>query len=81
MSFSNKKINEIYKSLKAGFTYSDGFRGIYFDGVYFRWNNYGSSAVKATKQDLKWLLENIFDDTTENTFESKYKKGNGFVYA
>lgn len=29
------------------------------------WTNYGSSANKATKKELKWILKNIFDCTAK----------------
>lgn len=32
------------------------------NGKYFRWHHYGSSAIKTTKKDFKWLLQTIFND-------------------
>lgn len=32
------------------------------NGKYFRWHHYGSSAIKTTKKELKWLLQTIFND-------------------
>lgn len=39
---------------------------------YIRWRNYGSSANKNTKKDLKWILTEIFKITPEE-FLAKYK--------
>jgi len=32
---------------------------------YFQWRYFGSSANKATKKDLSWILENIFNMTAK----------------
>ena len=49
-------------------------------GEYIRWRNYGSSANKNTKKDLKWILTEIFKMTPEEfikkyTTYTKYKMG------
>lgn len=36
-------------------------------GNYFNWRHYGSSVVKTTKKDFKWLLQTIFDDCSQFT--------------
>ena len=38
---------------------------------YFQWRYFGSSANKATKKDLSWILENIFNMTAKQ-FVSYY---------
>lgn len=81
MKYTREKINEIYNNLKAGYSYSNGFSGMYYYNGYIHWNNFGSSAIKDSKKELKWLLEVIFDDVTPDDFEKKYKKGHDFVYA
>ena len=81
MSYTDEKVNEIYNNLKAGYSYSNGFSGMYYYNGLIYWNNYGSSATRGTKEGLKWLLEVIFDDVSPNDFEKKYKKGHNFVYA
>ncbi len=49
----------------------------------FCWQHYGSSANNATKQELKWIIENIFKCTpceflekymTRKEFEIKYSR-------
>ena len=65
---TEEKINEIYNNLLDGFCYSSkgNFKG--FDlytknGInYIIYNNYGSSAVRRNKANLKWIIEVIFDD-------------------
>lgn len=37
----------------------------------FCWRHYGESANKATKKELLWIIENIFDTTPEK-FENQY---------
>lgn len=46
---------------------------LYKDSVkpLFHWRHYGSSANKATKKDLLWVITQIFDLTPEQ-FEQKY---------
>ena len=43
----------------------------------FCWNCYGSSANHATKKDLLWIIETIFNETPE-TFEQKYMTRTAF---
>lgn len=56
------------------------FKGFYIgvsDKPYIRYNNYGSSAVRVSHDDLKWLIDTIFDglDSLE------LKDNNYHVYA
>lgn len=51
---SNKKI-----ITNENFYYANTIKA---DNNYLYWQNYGSSAVKRTKKDFKWLLQNIFDN-------------------
>lgn len=44
----------------------------------FCWTNYGSSANKATKKDLLWIISCIFDMTPEQ-FEQKYITRTAFI--
>ena len=37
---------------------------------YIGYTHYGSSAVKNNKQDLQWVIENIFDTTPEKFLET-----------
>ena len=72
-------IDIIYKNLMNGMTYGYVIKNVrfpYFHNAlykgrsiatkkFFIWNNYGSSANKATKKDLKWIIEVIFKMTPE----------------
>ena len=57
------------------FTYRDGTKGIHVvlraDKRYIYWNNYGSSANKATAKDMKFVIETIFHTDVAN-FIRKY---------
>lgn len=60
---------------KAMFTtvlYKDYFKPI------FKWSCYGSSANKATKKDLNWLIRNIFK-CTPCEFLNKYMTRKDFI--
>lgn len=77
-------LNEIYKNLKAGMVYGYMVRNVkwpYFhEALYqgtinknlFCWHHYGSSANKATKDDLDWIIRVIFKTTPEE-FVDKYE--------
>ena len=54
---------------------------LYFDGTYICWRHYGSSANKASLQNLKWIMTNIFNMTPEqflyeHTTYSEWKRIN-----
>lgn len=71
--------NSLMKGTKYGkFSYWDYYNNkpllypgfdmvIYKDPVHnlFHWSHYGSSANKATKKDLKWIITTIFKTTPE----------------
>lgn len=69
----NEKVNMIYNWLITG---NDVFPIGQIQGTYpsmlwkkignnFGYRHYGESASKLTKKDLRWVLENIFDDTED----------------
>ena len=68
---NTEALNIIYKHLKLGRRFGKWIHNVeypYFnvnlsmspDEKYWRWQNYGSSADKATKKELKWIIETIF---------------------
>ena len=76
-----KAIDVIYNNLMNGgyygymvtpVRYPYFYRSLQYDGKYFLWHVAGSSAVKATKDDLAWLIENIFKITPEK-FIDRYQ--------
>ena len=78
-----KTIDDIYNNLMEGKHYGYVVKNVrfpYFHTVlfkhwckpYFFWNHAGSSANKANKEELAWLIENIFRMTTEE-FINKYE--------
>ena len=78
----NKELEEIYKNLKNGLIYADYLSNVRFPCFWyvlrydrsknlFFWRNYGNSAIRATKKELAWIIENIFH-TTPETFKKKY---------
>ena len=81
------KLDEIYNNLLKGRVYGyqvDNVRYPYFsvtlsyDSIHnlFRWRHYGSSANKATKEELTWIIEKIFDMFPEQfakTYTSCYE--------
>lgn len=80
-------LDEIYNNLLKGRVYGcqiDNVRYPYFsvvlsyDSIHnlFHWHHYGSSANKATKEELAWIIEKIFDMTPERfaqTYTSRYE--------
>ena len=77
-----KAIDKIYSNLKNGMIYASYMDNVRFPGYWyvlsydriknlFHYRNYGSSAIKATKKDLVWLLDTIFEMEPE-TFIEKY---------
>lgn len=78
----NKELEEIYKNLKNGLIYADYLSNVRFPCFWyvlrydriknlFCWRNAGSSANKATKKELAWIIETIFQTTPEE-FKKKY---------
>lgn len=60
-----QKTNMVYNWLMAGYAVRQVGKlhtSIVKDGKFFRWSNYGSSAVDADKKSLQWLIQEIFDD-------------------
>ena len=72
--YTNTELSRILADIKAGHPYV-GVRGNRMIGGDIRlhsqqrsliaYRHYGSSAIKANKEHLRWLLENIFDDADE----------------
>lgn len=63
-----EKLELVYNWLEAGYSVSLIGRthtNIKKSGNSYCWNNYGSSAIKANKKWLKWLLTEIFDPIDE----------------
>lgn len=78
--FTNAEISEIRINLNNGIVYcgirngaGTGHITVSPDHKWIRWNHYGSSAEKNTDRDLKWMLENIFDDC-ETVVPAEYSK-------
>lgn len=80
----NKIINEIYNNLQQDKVYGQVITNVrfpYFNKVLYKtiynnigWRCCGSSANKNTKEDLKWIIETIFQCTPEEfvqTYECK----------
>ena len=78
-----KAIDIIYKNLMEGKYYGYVVKNVrfpYFHSVlnkhpfksFFCWSNYGSSANKANKKELAWIIETIFKMTPEE-FINKYE--------
>ena len=73
--FTNQEITEIRKNISEGTIYVPVYKnGKAFGGAIFHssypskfisWRYYGQSAIKDTDEQLRWLLENIFDDADE----------------
>ena len=85
-------LEKIYEMLQNGESFGEilphRLGGVFFwdvlclspTGEYIRWRNYGSSANKNTKKDLRWILTEIFKMTPEEFMEkyttyAEYKKG------
>ena len=65
--FTDQEIAQIRAELNNGTQYCgiENGRGIgliYADEDYIYWRHAGGSANKNTDEELRWLLENIFDD-------------------
>lgn len=69
--FTNNEISEIRKNLNNGVVYVGVANGrmtggkIYhsaYPSKFIAWEHYGQSAIKNTNEQLRWLLETIFDD-------------------
>ena len=75
--FTNNEIAEIRKNINNGTIYvpvqknGKAFGGAIFHSPYpskfITWRYYGQSAIKDTDKQLRWLLENIFDDCEDIT--------------
>lgn len=75
-------IDRIFENLQQGYHYGYFMTNARFpmfstvmclspDGKYIRWQHFGSSANSATKNDLQWIIETIFNLSPE-TFEKNY---------
>lgn len=70
--FTNQEISKIRKNINNGKIYvpvqknGKAFGGAIFHSPYpskfISWQHYGQSAIKDTDEQLRWLLEIIFDD-------------------
>lgn len=69
--FTNTEISEIRKNLNNGVVYVGVKNGRATGGEIYHsaypskliaWRHYGQSAIKNTNEQLRWLLETIFDD-------------------
>lgn len=69
--FTTKELTKIRKDLKHGIPYVSVKNGAVAGGEIFHspypstfisWRCFGQSAISDANKDLKWLLENIFDD-------------------
>ena len=77
-----KAIDIIFDNLKSGKVYATYYKDVRFPCYYYNiifdraknlffYNHYGSSAVKATKERLSWLINVIFDCSPEE-FIARY---------
>ena len=75
-------LDRIYDNLKRGMIYASFLSNVHFPCYWyviqydsikklFRWRHAGSSANKATKHDLEWIITEIFN-LTPCQFENKY---------
>ena len=78
--FTNKEIAEIRANLNNGMVYCGICNGhgmgriiVSDDGKYICWRHFGESANKNTDEELRWILENIFDDC-ETVVPAEYSK-------
>ena len=80
---TKKEVKQVYKNLKNGKKYSSGFRGFYYDGVYIRVNNYGSSAVKFSLENVNFVVNTIFDGdiSSLNIYDINEHSEKAFIYA
>lgn len=75
--FTNKEIAEIRRNINNGTIYvpvqnnGKAFGGVILHSPYpskfISWRHYGQSAIKDTDEELRWLLETIFDDCEDIT--------------
>ena len=75
--FTNQEIAEIRRNINDGKIYvpvqknGKAFGGAIFHSPYpskfITWRHYGQSAIKNTNEQLRWLLETIFDDCEDIT--------------
>ena len=75
--FTNKEIAEIRRNINNGTVYVPvQNNGKVLGGVillspypskFISWRHYGQSAIKDTDEELRWLLETIFDDCEDIT--------------
>ena len=81
---NTEALNVIYINLKKGKRYGYMVRNVrypYFhtdlmyDGQYWCWHNYGSSANRATKKELKWIIETIYKMSPVEFINNKQLKG------
>lgn len=79
---NSEAFDEIYSNLKRGIVYGENITNVRFpyfrtvlscDGKYWFWSHYGSSANKATKSELRWILSKIFK-LTPIEFLEEYSK-------
>lgn len=62
------KVERIFKWLNDGYSIKkvgQMHTSIVKNGNFFNYTNFGSSAIKANKKELEWLLTEIFDDSEE----------------
>lgn len=65
--YNNTELKAILENINNGVVYigirnGSGVGRIYKHCHYIRWEYFGSSATPARVDDLKWIIENIFND-------------------
>ena len=79
MIYSLEELKDFYKYLQCGGRLaperSKSFKGIVLINDFIHYNNYGSSAVENTIDNLEWLIDVIFEDEKIVKKENDY-----FVY-
>lgn len=77
MEHEQEALRTIYQNLKNGQIYAHYMENVRFPMYYavlsydrvknlFHWRHFGSSANKATKKELAWIIETIFKTTPVN---------------
>ena len=63
--YKNLMENKYYGYVVTNVRFPYFHLSLYKGKKFFYWNHYGSSANKATKKNLKWIIEVIFKMTPE----------------
>lgn len=81
LNFENAALDQIYTAINNGAKYGHMLKGtdifwrvLYITrGGYIGWSHFGESANENTKEELAWILREIFE-TTPSEFLRTYQK-------